>query len=73
MFYESDENSTKGTVIGDASAILGEQWHNCEYVLVEIYFESEAIQAAGADAMGLSADITGTIKVVQWNEYVAGP
>ena len=73
MFYESDVNGGKAGPAIIPADLVGVQWHNCQYILVEIYFDSALMQAAdweGVDgAMGLSGDITGTIKVVQWNEY----
>lgn len=68
----------RGAEIKEA-AIMGDQWHYCKYVWVDIYFDGELLQNAdweGRNAQGqmggmsLDAEITGKIMVVQWNEYV---
>jgi predicted ribosomally synthesized peptide with SipW-like signal peptide len=68
LYYEWDPKTGMGSAM--TLPILGDQWHNCQYVKVVIAIDEAKLQADGAAAMGLSGQFNGTFKVVQWNEYV---
>jgi hypothetical protein len=60
--YESDEYGTYGELI---ECPIGMQLHECDYILIELWVHIPQSD----DYMNLSGEFTGTIEVIQWNEY----
>ena len=62
-FYKADEFGNK---VGDQIPLEGVQMHYCDYVLVEVGIHLDRQDDADMNQDGV---ITGTITVIQWNEY----
>jgi len=63
-YYEWDEKTGQGNEISEW--FVGEQLHQCRYVLVVISCD---LSEQDALDMGQSGTINGEVTVIQWNEY----
>jgi predicted ribosomally synthesized peptide with SipW-like signal peptide len=61
-YWESNAAGDNVTEVTDA--IMGKQLHNCDYILVRVIIHIPQDDAYKS----LTGDLTGTIKVKQWNE-----
>jgi predicted ribosomally synthesized peptide with SipW-like signal peptide len=69
-YYEAtwDPNTPEIAPVKGAEILTlkGVQMHYCDYVLVEIHINVEQVP----ESMNQEGTISGTIEVIQWNEYV---
>ena len=68
LAYWSNAAGEQVTLIGNAADLLGTQLHQSNYILIEVILVAH--QGAQVVDSGKSGTISGTIEVIQWNEYV---